>query len=140
MAKRFAIGDQELQIACVRSVDEGEIDFVDDAMAKGEPHARAAVIRRADAALGAGCPPRLDSRCAKGDGFIVRHTGIFMTVGPSGETRLQAPPPIDDEGGALHITGFIARYIMHRACRLLGAPDPVHYLASDEASYVTGTT
>src|ERR1039457_1641547 len=38
MAKRLAIGDQELQVTRVGRVDKGEIDFVDDAVAQRKPN------------------------------------------------------------------------------------------------------
>src|SRR5438552_7073539 len=62
----FAVGNQELQIACIGTIDVRIIDFVDDAMAEGEPDTATGMIGRADSFLGAARPARFDPRGAEG--------------------------------------------------------------------------
>ena len=65
VAKRFAIRDEKLKIAGVRLVNTRIIDFIDDAVADGEPEPATGMIGSADAFLRAGGPAWLNSRRTK---------------------------------------------------------------------------
>ena len=65
VAKRFAVTDEILKIACVRLIDVRIINFVYDAVAQREPDAATGVIRGAHALFRARGPARLNTRRAK---------------------------------------------------------------------------
>ena len=78
VAKCFAIGNQKLQIASVGTVHIGVVDFIDDAVAEGEPDAATGMISRADAFFGAPRPSWFVARRAKGGALVVNvHTGMI---------------------------------------------------------------
>jgi hypothetical protein len=66
VAKRFAVADQKLEVARVRFIDMGIINFVHDPVTQREPDAATGVIGRANAFFRARRPARLDARRAKG--------------------------------------------------------------------------
>ena len=65
-AKRFAIGDEKLEVACVWLIDAWIVNLVDDPVTEREPEATTGMIGRAHAFLRARSPAWLDSRRAKG--------------------------------------------------------------------------
>src|SRR5258708_34868846 len=44
VAKRFSIADEKLKIACVRLIDMGIVDLVDDSVTEGEPEAATSMV------------------------------------------------------------------------------------------------
>src|SRR5277367_7070390 len=48
MKESFAVGDEELEVADLRRVDGGKINFVNHAGGSGEPEAARGRVRRAD--------------------------------------------------------------------------------------------
>ena len=65
VAKCLAVADQKFKIACIRLIDPRKINFINDAMAEGEPEAAASGICGPKTFLGAGRPTRLNSGCPK---------------------------------------------------------------------------
>ena len=83
VTERFAIGDEELEIAGVGQIHIRKIDLVHDAVTEREPNAGRAVIRRADAVLGAGRPARLDAWRSESGGAAIHRVLSIPTNGGS---------------------------------------------------------
>jgi len=80
VAERFAVGNEKLQVAGVGRIDMWKINLVDDAVAEREPESGTAVIRRADALLGAGRPVRLNPWRAEGGGVFIHSIHRFLSM------------------------------------------------------------
>jgi hypothetical protein len=49
VAKRFAVTDEKLKVACVRLIDAGIVNLIDDAVTEREPEAATGMIGRTHA-------------------------------------------------------------------------------------------
>src|SRR5688572_22804094 len=67
VAERFTVANEQLKIACVRLVHIRIINFVDDAVAQGEPNPATRMISGAKTLLGARCPTWSDAGCTECD-------------------------------------------------------------------------
>src|SRR4029077_16992034 len=65
VAKCLAVADEKFKITRIRLIDPRIVNFINDAMAEGEPEAAASGIRRSETFLCAGRPTRLNSGCPK---------------------------------------------------------------------------
>ena len=61
VAKCLAVADEKFKIACIRLIDPRKINFINDAMAEGEPEGAASGICSPKTFLCAGRPTRLNS-------------------------------------------------------------------------------
>src|SRR5215510_13845736 len=65
MAKCLGVADEKFKIARIRLIDPRKINFINDAMAEGEPEAAASGICGSKTFLCAGRPTRLNSGRSK---------------------------------------------------------------------------
>src|SRR6266849_6567338 len=77
-----AVGDDQSQIAGAGLVHPWIVDFVQDAVAEGEPYAAVQVERRPNAPFGARSPARRNSRPARGKAFgsVITHCGSPRSI------------------------------------------------------------
>ena len=84
VAKRFAICDEELEVARVGLVHEGIINLVDNPMAQREPEPATGMISRPESFLGAGGPARFNPRRPECRANIFRaHLFVFLLRFPA---------------------------------------------------------
>jgi hypothetical protein len=65
MEECFTIGEEELQVTYLWSVDCGIVDLGYTTGIEGVPHSAGGRVRCADRELGAVCPSRLNARTAR---------------------------------------------------------------------------
>src|SRR6266404_7878764 len=65
VAKCLAVADEKFKITRIRLIEPRIVNFINDAMAEGEPEAAASGIGGSETFLCAGRPTRLNSGCPK---------------------------------------------------------------------------
>jgi len=76
VAKRFAITDEKLKVACVRLIDTWIVNLIDDAVTEREPEAATGMIGCAHALLRTRSPAWLDSWRTKRHCIVGRIHGL----------------------------------------------------------------